>query len=621
MRKLTKSLLTVSLAACIAGAVGCNANGSDAWKGTDFKNYGTVVAETNGGFVAETDNYVYFINGVGSSSSDNTFGTPIKGALVAADKKDAAKTPQVVVPELIVSTDYDAGIYLFNEGDKAYAYYGTPNREKNSSGAIASSEMTFTKTRLDGEENTKLFTVPSHSTTYRIAQGADGAVYIVYYDTENSAIVSYNAKTGKSTTIAKTDAKTNDIKDGEYLSLGEYKFLKNGNSAQVVYTMTVYTQKYVAEQEAQDNSYSRQTAAYNYMYLYTAGEEPVCIKDGSATDTTYAIKSNVDGYLFYTATSLFGGETNAKTYGISLNAPEDEKKIDYTDNIKDDMIIESFEKVYFYDSGKVVKTTLIKDPVPEKEAREYILKNDGISSLLAVDEVYVYCYDADGYIVAIERAEDGKTIRVSERTASTAWYKPETAAIGDAEYMLFCDGSSEGNSYVFGADLNKLNAPETEDTDDDGETDVYYLESKFIGFMPAADRAAVVSAKINAIEKPLDLKEGDDGKYVAESVKSARTAYDNLDKDAKNNIASEDLKKLDNAEKAVALADAYSALEAVLNYDNLSQAEKDVLKTAYDTAKQLVESYGDDLSAIADYLTDNLNYFYQEAGSKLGATE
>ena len=615
MRKLTKSLLTVSLAAMIAGAVGCGGNGSDAWKGTDFTNYGNVIAETNGGFVAETDNYVYFINGIGSSSSDNTFGTPIKGALVAADKKDATKAPQVVIPELIVSTDYDAGIYLFKEGDKVYAYYGTPNREKNSSGAVSSSEMTFTKTTLDGKNNTKLFTVSSHSTTYRMAQGEDGAVYIVYYDTENSAIMSYNAKTGKNTVIAKADAKNNDGENGEYLSLGEYKFLKD--DVQVVYTMTVYTQEYVAEQEAQTDSYSRQTATYNYIYKYTAGQDPVCIKDGKATNTTYALKSSVGGYLFYTAKPLVGGENATKTYGVKLSAINDEKLIDYTDNVKDDMIVESFEEVYFYDSDakKVIKTTLVKEPVAEKEAREVILKNDAISSLLAVDENYVYGYNSDGYIVAISRA-DGKTVRISERTASSSWYKPETAIIGDSAFMLYCDSSSEGNSYVFGANLNKLGNPEV---DDSGDEDIYYLSADFFGVMPAADRAAVVSTKINAIESPLDLEEDANGKYFAESVKVARAAYDALDKDAKNNISSADVKKLENAERAILLADAYKKLEPVLDYENLTEEKKVALKADYEAAKKLVESYGSDYSTIADYVTNNLNYFYQEAGKVISA--
>ena len=612
MKNLTKGLLAVSLATLIAGAAGCGGNGSDNWNGTDFTDYGNVVSAANGGFVTETDKYVYFINGVGSSSSDNTFGKPIKGALVAADKSDLSKT-QVVIPELIVSSDYDAGVYLFKEGDAVYAYYGTPNREKNSSGAIASSEMTFTKTRLDGKENTKLITVSSHSTSYRMAQGADGAVYIVYYDSDESAIVSYNAKTGKSTTVAKTDEKINDG-DGEYLSLGDYKFFANGASAQIVYTMTVYTQKYVEEQEKQQESYSRQTAAYNYMYLYTVGGEAVRIRDGKASEMTYTLKSCVGDYLFYTAKSLIGGTEN--TYGVKLSDVNTDKEISYPDNITDDLIINSFEEVYFFNSTdkKVVKTTLVDQPLPEKEARETIVKNSDISSLIAVDNDYVYCYNSEGNIIAVERAENGfgKTILVSERKASSSWYAPETVEIDGVTYMLYCDESDEGNSYVFGADLSKLGNPLEKDTDDDDENDVYYIESSFIGVMPAADRAAVVATKINAIESTLDLDKDDDGKYFAESVNTARAAYDKLDEDAQANISSDDLAKLVNAEKAIKLADAYDKLDKVIDYVNLSQAEKDALKVAYDAATELKTSYGDDYTTIAAYLNNNLKYYYQE---------
>ena len=616
MKKLTKGLLAVSLTALIVGAVGCNCNGGETWHGTDFTDYGRVVAESNGGFVAETDKFVYFINGVETSSSDNTFGTPIKGSLVALDKSDPAKM-QVVIPELIVSSDYDAGVYVFQEGDKAYAYYGTPNREKNSSGEVASSEMTFTKTCLDGTGNTKLFTVSSHSTSFRMVQDKDGAVNVVYYDEGNSCIVCYNAKTGKSSVIAKTDDKVNDATDGEYLSLDEYKFFDNGNSAQVVYTMKVYTQEYNEAQEKQQESYSRQTASYNYMYIYSVDGGSKCVKNGKTTETTYTLKACVDDYLFYTAKTLVGG--SEKTYGVKLAALDADKEISYPDNIKDDMIIKSFEEVYFFDStdGKIIKTTLVNEPLPEREARKVLVKDSAISSLISIDEDYAYCYNSDGNIIAVNYKDGddfGKTIKISERKASTGWYAPETVVIGGETYILYCDASDEGRSYVFSANLSGLNDPLEKDTDDDGEIDEYYLESSFVGVMPAADRAAVVATKLNAISGTLDLQEGETG-YYDETVNAARAAYDALDPEAKNVLSSDALAKLTNAEKAIKLADAYITLESVKTYNGLSQAGKDALKTAlepaYNEATSIKESYGSNYSTIAAYLSNNLNYYYQ----------
>lgn len=628
MNKLTKGLLTVSLATALVfpvAACGCNGNGGSSWKGTDFTDYGAVVSSTLGGLSAETENYVYFINGIESNSADNTFGTPVKGSLVAADKKDLSKS-QVVIPELMTSSDYGAGVYIFGSGEETYAYYGTPNREKNSSGQVASSEMTFTKTRLDGKKSEKLFTVSSHSINYRVAADGDGNAYIVYYDTENKEIVSYNCNAKKSTVIAKTDEKTNEKTGDEYLSLGDYKFLNNGNGAQIVYTMTVYTQEYYSAQEEQTDSYTRETASYNYMYLYQAGKDPVCIKNGKTSNEKYTIKSNADGYLFYTATPLGGTE---KTYGAKISdliadaSAATHTELYYSANVKDDMIVRSYEEVYYLDTDahKVIKTTLVKtDTVDEFNTRETILIDETLNSLIKVDAKYVYGFNTDGYIIAVELSGEGRTIRVSERTASASWYKPETVTLNvngtDTEYMLYCDSSTEGNSYVYYSDLNKLVDPKTEDTDDDDEIDLYYLESSFIGVMPAADRAKVVSAKIAAIEEKLDLKT-EDGKYTADSVKKARAAYDALSDEAKNSVSSDDLKKLTNAEKALALADAFIKLEPVIDYANLSEEKKNALKADYETAKTLVESYGDDYTTISEFLSDNMNYFYQQTAKKI----
>ena len=108
----------------------------------------------------------------------------------------------------------------------------------------------------------------------------------------------------------------------------------------------------------------------------------------------------------------------------------------------------------------------------------------------------------------------------------------------------------------------------------------------------------------------------------SESVKTARAAYDALDKNAKAEVSEDDLTKLVNAEKAVALANLFIKLEPVKYYDGLDEdaqvALKETLKADYQAAKAKVEEYGDDYETIAAYLENNLNYFYQQAKSKLG---
>lgn len=619
MNKFTKGFLSMSLAATVIGAAACGGVNSDSWKSPSLTNHGAIVESSVGGFVAETDNYVYFINGVGSSSSDNTFGKPIKGALVCADKSDLTKT-EVIVPELLVASDYGAGVYLFGKGEETYAYYGTPNKEKDSSGAIANSEMTFSRTRLDGSKNEKLFTVNTLSTSYRMAE-KNGVVYIIYYDADETALVSFNCADKKKTVIAKTDAKINEKNaDGEYVSLGEYTFLNSDSSAQVIYSVTVYSEPYYAEKEANTNSYSRETAAYNYLYVYTAGENAKIFKNGKNNSATYKVTNYIDGYVFYTEKPIVGTE---KTFGFNafdIANTVEEKEIVYTANIKTDMKINDFDEVYYFDSdaGKIFKTVLTNENGTEYEQKEAIVKTSSISSILFVNGNYVFATNSEGYIIALERGEDNRTIRISERTASSSWYAPEIITVGGEDYILYCDSSSEGNSYIYYSELKDLNEPAEKDSDNDGETDVYYLESKFIGVMPAADRAAVVTAKINEIESTLNIVKDENGAPdYCESVNAARAAYNALDEDAKKSLPEASLTKLINAETAVAFSKECYKLKVVMNFDLLSDSEIILLRSNFHAAKLIKVESGDNFDAVSTYVENNLKYYYQLTEEKL----
>ena len=92
-------------------------------KGTDMK----------GGFVASTNDYVYFINGVESYTTTYKTGKVTKGALMRVKKdklaaEDAAY--ETVVSKLIVSDDKTAGFYINGE----YVYYAVPSTENNKKG-------------------------------------------------------------------------------------------------------------------------------------------------------------------------------------------------------------------------------------------------------------------------------------------------------------------------------------------------------------------------------------------------------------------------------------------------------------------------------------------------------
>ena len=198
MRNFSKKLITIMTAGVLAIGAGalsaCEASFTPL-EG-DFSS-GEVVS--NGGFVVEKGNYVYFINGVESYTSDNTYGTPVKGALMRIAKSDleaGVNSAEVVIPSLMVAADYTSGIYIF--GDRVY--YATPNNVRNTSGVIESEYLDFKSARLDGSDIQSYFNLADNATVYRYTE-VEGTVYLVYES--DSELHSYNTASDTDTVLAK----------------------------------------------------------------------------------------------------------------------------------------------------------------------------------------------------------------------------------------------------------------------------------------------------------------------------------------------------------------------------------------------------------------------------------
>ena len=197
MRNFSKKLITIFTAGVMAASVGALAACEVSFTPLDGDfSSGEVVS--NGGFVVEKGNYVYFINGVETYTSDNTYGTPVKGALMRIEKSDLAagnNNAEVVIPSLMVAADYTSGIYIF--GDRVY--FATPNNVRNTSGVIESEYLDFKSARLDGSDIEHYFNVADNATVYRYAE-VEGAVYLVYES--DSELHSYNTETDTDTLLA-----------------------------------------------------------------------------------------------------------------------------------------------------------------------------------------------------------------------------------------------------------------------------------------------------------------------------------------------------------------------------------------------------------------------------------
>ncbi len=207
MRKgLKKFLCIVTAATLVSSALSFTACG---YTFTPPKGGPEAQAEvtSNGGFAVKKGDYIYFINGVETYTSDNEYGTPQKGSLMRIKAEDADKgtnTAETVIPSLMVAGDYTAGLFIY--GDRIY--YATPNNMKNTSGVVENTYLDFKSAKLDGTDIQDYFYVSDNTTQYRYVE-VDGTVYLLYAGTvkkasstsDVSALLSYNTKTDTTTEL------------------------------------------------------------------------------------------------------------------------------------------------------------------------------------------------------------------------------------------------------------------------------------------------------------------------------------------------------------------------------------------------------------------------------------
>lgn len=347
MRKNVKRALACAAAAVLAGgltfAAACSGNYYSSAPLDGSYEYDEVVS--NGGFAVQAGDWVYFINGVESNTADsNSYGDVVKGSLVRISLENLAagnySDVQTVVPLIMYSGDYDAGIYIYGD----YVYYSTPSTARDSSGEVLNTRLEFKSTKLDGTETMTDYYFQSENTDldYRFME-VDGTVYLVYatseilYGTESRKnIHSVNLKTRTDTLLAY------DVDSYAFDSL-------NTDSQYVYYTMGVtynlgtdnasdadYNQVYRVRADAKAEKPPRE---YNFDYVedFDAEEDPLYVNLGefvfdgrgvfsgmtqfnygyradSDSDTssddantlsgyTYEIVSYEDGKLYYTRTN------------------------------------------------------------------------------------------------------------------------------------------------------------------------------------------------------------------------------------------------------------------------------------------------------------------------------
>ena len=246
---MKKKLLALFIAVLLAftALIGCDANKTDVLDNTD----GAVISG-NGSFLVEKGDYVYFINGQDATTSDNTFGTPVKSSLVRVKKSDLAKpseaTVETVIPKIILTGNYATGVYFYGE----YVYYATPCSDKDKTGTVQNSKTEFNRFNLTtGKADKAIAIVDDNTAQFKYVEKGD-KVYLYYTFTETVDETTENK-------VKVIDATNGDevYTSPAYLSVA----LPEDSSSTLLFVKKAFSKNL-----DQDES-------FNELYAYTVGDE------------------------------------------------------------------------------------------------------------------------------------------------------------------------------------------------------------------------------------------------------------------------------------------------------------------------------------------------------------
>ena len=403
-----------------------------------LKTPGAVIS--NGGAVIETENYFYFINGQEDGAADNTYGTPVKGAIMVTAKSNLSVS-EVVVPKIVSSEDYNAGIYLFGE----YLYYGTTNVAKDSNGNVPKDVLTFQKAKIDGSSVEDIISVNGLNTTFRFAE-VNGVVYLIYTkvategETTVTSIYCRNVSNGNEVLV--TDKATAYI-------LGDNDEV---SSLTVVYAETV--EKYP------DIENNEETESYNVVKAFKAGDASAKTvfkgdrdSTGLSTDVTYTVADIRNGYVFL-ASSYVSGTLADTTVAIEIDdfyacTPETQKDVSSTEILNAGYISDSYivtlNEVYYLDTnGDIVKSSLTTTG-----ADAVIVANVGVTKFIGIKTYagvnYLYYLNSDSVLSAVELSEvEPKEEVLVFEGVNVSWYNVKM--LGD--YLVWSNSAASGKQYI-----------------------------------------------------------------------------------------------------------------------------------------------------------------------------
>lgn len=396
---------------------------------------------SNGGFVAQKGDYVYFINGHEDYTATNEYGEVTKGALLRIKESDLkAKSydkTDVVVPMLFVAQNFDAGIYLY--GDRVY--FATPTTDKDLDGNTENTWIDFKSAKLDGTETMKgnYFRLGNNAVQYRFVE-VEGVVYCMYV--QDGTLYSYNTATDVTTTL---------VKGAETYYFDE----TDTENANVYYSMKV---------TSNIDSDNATELEYNQIYMVNAAAT------ATTNDGSYTVKDEKGtAYRTYSFKKSFMEEKNKEAKDAETEEPY---------NLKD------YATYPYVNLGK-----LVLDGLGSSDLNKLTQYNDGFHK---VDAGEADTSASFGYTYTLQSYENGGlyfTRKNNNSSVAASLYYVANTQVADTNWK----------SLVGNADLTVV----TTDTTNATKDAVYYIENGQHGYLYLANDK-INKAEYNATTKKLD---------------------------------------------------------------------------------------------------------------------
>lgn len=473
MKKLIVTILTVILA--LFTLAGC----SNSFKPVSNVG-GEVNASTNGSFLVEKGDYVYFINGKEDVTATNKFGKVEKASLVRVKKEDigkASKTVETVIPKLFISANYNTGLYIYGN----CVYYATPSTEKDKAGKVLNTHNEFYCFDLEKGKNVggAIVRLENNNYEYRFIE-SNGNVYLA------TTLSSLKDDGSTITKLAVYNAKNGDV---VFTSNAYVNLLMPEDNSNVIF----YTQKGVtkalddAEQDFEElyryevgkTEASLEVSGAGYADLSFDNRaqelEGKLVEECGTNGVTFTLIKNTGKIFVYKTNKLDADNTGSYYYGAT-NADGFSAKTklgganEYIDQaMAKTSYFKSLNEVYYVESGDGFVKALMKfDYAKQNEGdmlngRTVIAEDLEGYSIAFVNGDYIYLSKAsEGYYYRCNLNEQDvelDQINAIPMQTLTDWYAP--TVVGN--YFIGSYSGTYYDNYVYAIDLSKIGTEDYED--------------------------------------------------------------------------------------------------------------------------------------------------------------